>query len=1099
MTCAAASLLLFSCQQNSQLFSLRTGEQTGLTFANTITESDSFNVLDYEYIYNGAGVGVADFNQDGLTDIFFAGNMVTSELYLNNGDLTFRNVTEAARVTTQYWCTGVSIVDVNNDGWPDMYISTAHPRQDESSPNIFFLNKGVNAEGIPVFEDIAQQAGVADRSYATQAVFFDYDLDEDLDLYLLTNAMESYSRNTPIGQKNDGTGRSVDKLYRNDSKGDDQIHFTDVSAEAGILTEGWGLGIVANDFNDDGLPDIYCANDFLSNDHLYINQGNGTFKNEIASRLKHQEFNGMGIDIADINNDGLNDIIALDMMPEDNLRQKTMFSGIGYDRFYKSLQMNYQPQYIRNVLQLNNGNGTFSDIGYLAGVYATDWSWSALLADFDNDGFRDLMITNGYKKDVTDLDFVAYSKELSMFGTHEAKVEKARDAIKNLGGVHKPNVIFKNNGDLTFSNKTDQWGFSHPAYSNGSAHADFDNDGDLDLVTNNINEPAFIYENKLNEFRDTNQQHYLMLKFKKGKNSQAGIGAKVWIYSAGKTWFAEHQLQRGYKSSVEPVEHIGLGNVDVIDSLVIRWPGNKYQKINNIKTDTTITLLIDDAQANVRQQKTFTTLLVKSNASFDYRHTEKDFVDFKQGQATLPHKHSQSGPTVTSGDVNSDGLDDFVVGGSAGEPTLLFMQNQAGGFRKIVVAEKKEEDTGVLLFDADGDGDLDLYCVSGSSEFLLKKEFFRDRLYTNKGEEKFEISTDALPATESSGGVVVSCDYDHDGDLDIFRGGRVVPTRYPEAPVSYLLQNDGKGKFKEVTHQVAPTLQKIGMVTDAVCTDINSDGWEDLVVVGEWMPFTILLNNRGIEFTKAYEEHTGWWNSVAAGDFDQDGDQDLVAGNLGRNSIFQASQEQPVSIYAKDFDQNGSIDPFITRYNNGKEYPVHYRETMTDQIAGLKRILKQYKTYGAMTFHELFSDEQLRDALVYRSTFFQSAYIENLGNLKFEFRPLPVNAQTSPINDISVADINNDGKLDFLAVQNSYACEPLAGYYDAGIGLCAIGNGNGTFQFLKPNESGFVVDKDARSIASISVQGKLSWIATCNQDSILLFSKNNDQHEIAVK
>ena len=578
---------LSSCNKKEKPFQLLSSSDTNVTFNNLITESDTLNVLAFEYIYNGSGVGVGDFNNDGLSDIFFGGNMVSSRMYLNKGDFKFEDVTRLAGVETNLWCTGISLADINQDGLLDIYISTVHPKENKKSPNLLFLQKGINENGIPTFEEVAAKVGLADSSYSTQAAFLDYDLDGDLDLYLLNNALENYSRNTPIGQRTDGQGKSIDKLYRCDSIGNGLPHFTDVSKEAGILAEGWGLGVVVNDINRDGYPDVYVANDFLSNDHLFINNQDGTFTNRIAEYLKHQEYNGMGIDAADINNDGYNDIVAMDMMPDDNLRQKTMFPSIGYDRFMLNLQKGYQPQYVRNVLQLNNGNGSFSDIGYLAGINATDWSWSSLLADFDNDGYRDLLITNGYRKDVTDLDFIAYSRESSMFGTDKTRLKKAIATVNELEGVLKPNFMFRNNGDLTFTNEAAAWGLDQPSYSNGAAYADFDNDGDLDLVMNNINEEAFIYRNNLGREQSGN---YLRIKLLDEKENVSGLGAKIWVYAQGKMFYAEHQIHRGYKSTVESTEHFGLGKITTIDSIIVEWQNGKRQTLKNLTANQSVTL-----------------------------------------------------------------------------------------------------------------------------------------------------------------------------------------------------------------------------------------------------------------------------------------------------------------------------------------------------------------------------------------------------------------------------------------------------------------------------------------------------------------------------
>lgn len=1086
-------IVLSACEKPG--FELMPSAHTHIDFNNRIEESDTFNVLLFEYIYNGAGVGVGDFDNDGLIDIFFAGNMVSSTLYLNKGDFTFQDVTVAAGLQTNLWCTGVSLIDINQDGRLDIYVSTANPKHNEQSPNLLFINKGQDENGVPVFEEIAGQAGLDDKGYSTQAAFLDYDLDGDLDMYLLNNAIEKYSRNSPIGQRTDGFGKSIDKLFRCDSIINGIPLFTDVSIEAGILPEGWGLGVVVNDINQDGYPDIYVANDFLSNDHLFVNNKDGTFTDRIGQYLKHQEFNGMGVDMADINNDGLNDIVALDMLPEDNLRKKTMFSNVEYNRFQKNLQMNYQPQYVRNVLQLNNGNETFSDIGYLAGVSETDWSWSSLLADFDNDGFRDLLITNGYRKDVTDLDFVAYSKESSLFGTDEVKMGNAIKAVNELEGVKKPNFIFKNNGDLTFSNQAASWGMDQPSYSNGAAYADFDNDGDLDLVTNNINDEAFVYRNNLITNENKGDHHFMRIKLQGEKGNLAGYGTKITVYAAGQVHYAEHQTIRGYKSTVENIEHFGLGKVPsgMVDSITVTWPGGKSQVLRNISANQTIVVQYSDAVVIVYQPTPTVTMLTESNKTIglQYQHQEEEFVDFLEGQFLLPHKHSQGGPGITVGDVNGDGLDDFILGGSAGKQAKIFLQQANGSFQNDSLPAKVAEDMGLLLFDADNDGDLDLYCVSGSSEFKGNKLNYQDRFYRNSGNGKFEYDASALPELTSSGSCVVANDFDRDGDLDLFVGGRVVPMRYPETPESYLLVNRGDGTFENQTSKFSSTLSGTGLVTSALWSDVNNDGWTDLVAVGEWMPITFFINNQGKSFTTvALENSTGWWNSISGGDFDNDGDIDYIAGNLGLNSTYTASVEEPVTVYAKDFDNNGSVDPILCRYIQGKEYPVHPREALTGQIASLRGVVQRYAQYGGMGIQDILSKENLENAIVLKSTMFSSVYIQNNGNNTFEIKPLPIEAQFSPMFGTLITDLDEDGNLDVLSVGNSYASEVLSGYYDAGIGNYLRGDGNGNFKFVPVAQSGFFVDGDAKAIANlISNDGKELVLVTQNRDSLNVFTK----------
>ncbi len=1090
--------LLFACNGNKErkLFELLPSSKTHIVFQNKLTESDTFNVLSFEYIYNGAGVGVGDVNNDGLTDVFFAGNMVSSSLYLNKGDFKFQDVTEQAAIKTNVWCTGVSMVDINQDGLLDIYVSTIQPHTKKPSvPNLLYLNKGIDQDGVPAFEEVAAKVGLADSSYTTQAAFFDYDLDGDLDVYILTNALESYNRNQIMGLRNDGTGKSVDKFYRNEGIVDGLPVFKNISKEVGVQTEGWGLGIVVNDINRDGYPDVYVANDFMSNDHLYINTGDGKFVNSIRSMLKHQEQNGMGIDMADINNDGLNDIVVLDMLPEDNLRQKTMFSTVGYDRFRMFREKGYEYQYIRNVLQLNNGNNTFSDIGYLSGIYATDWSWSCLFADFDNDGYRDLFVGNGYRKDITDQDFIAYSKESSMFSTDRNRMNNIRKEIEKLSGVRKPNFLFRNNGDLTFTDKAKEWGLDQPSYSNGAAYADFDNDGDLDLITNNINDEAFVYRNQLINDQSRNDHSFLRVKLKGENGNNHGYGTAIELFTDGKHYYAEHETIRGYKSTVDDIEHFGLGKVSkgTIDSIRVTWLGGNTQVLRDVPVNQTITVASSDAVAKTYSRQPLPRLLTESHdkLGIQYKHHEDEFVDFLEGQFLLPHKHSQGAPGIAAGDVNGDDLDDFVVGGSANKPASVFLQQKNGSFKRDSLAVKDAEDMGILLFDADNDGDQDLYCVSGSSEFKGDKQNYQNRFYRNTDNGKFELDAGALPEITSSGSCVVANDFDRDGDLDLFVGGRVVPMRYPETPESYLLVNNGQGKFEDQTLKFSSTLAKAGMVTSALWTDVNNDGWTDLAVVGEWMPLTFYINGNGKSFTPlTIPNSSGWWNSISGGDFDNDGDIDYIAGNLGLNSIYKASVHEPVTVYAKDFDNNGSVDPILCRYIQGEEHPTHPREALTAQVAMLRGVVTSYAKYGGMGIHDLFAKERFENAIVLKSTMFTSVYIQNNGNDRFEIKPLPAEAQFSPMFGTLITDVDEDGNLDVLAVGNSYASEVLSGYYDAGIGNFLRGDGNGNFKPVSVNQSGFFVDGDAKALARlISGDGKELFVITQNRDSLKVFTK----------
>ncbi|MCJ8164044.1 VCBS repeat-containing protein [Pontibacter sp. E15-1] len=1088
-----ATFLLSGCKQDKgdHLFQLLPPEETGVTFSNTLPENDTLNAIEYDYLYNGAGVAIGDVNNDGLQDIFFGGNMVSSRLYLNKGNMKFEDITEKAGVSTDRWVTGVAMADVNSDGYTDIYVCVAGPNKSADKPNMLFVNNGDGS-----FTESASAYGVADVGYSTQAAFLDYDRDGDLDMYLLTNALENFPRNNSRMKKVNGQSLSTDRLYRNN--GDNT--FTNVSKEAGILIEGYGLGVGIADINNDGWPDIYAANDFITNDILYISNGDGTFTDRSRQYLKHQSWNAMGTDIADFNNDGLVDIVTVDMMPPDNQREKTMIAAGNYDRFRHNLTLGYQPQYIRNTLQLNNGNGTFSEVGQLAGIHRTDWSWAPLFADFDNDGNRDLLITNGYRKDVTNLDFIIYKRQEAQFGDKAHQSKTMASLIKDLAGVKVHNYIYQNTGNLSFTDKSVEWGLDAPSYTNGTAFADLDNDGDLDLVMNNIDEAAFIYRNTASALPD---RHYLRVKLEGEAKNKAGLGTKLTLTSGGRQLYHDHSVYRGYKSTVENVVHFGLGKSTQADALEIVWPDGRRQTIRNIKADQVLTVRHADATTPAPEPAPAApTALFQGQDSaatgISYRHQENDFVDFKL-QPLLMQKYSQGGPGIAVGDVNGDGLEDFYVGGSSDTPGKLYLQQAAGTFKGVALPDgvTHGDEMGVLLFDADSDGDLDLYVVSGGSEFKEGDPAYQDRLYSNNGKGNFILNPAALPDTRSSGSCVVAADYDQDGDLDLFVGGRVVPQRYPLPAKSYILQNNG-GKFTDVTEKLCPALQQLGLVTAALWTDADQDGHTDLLLAGEWMPLT-LFRNQGGKFVNAtadtgLQEAVGWWNSLAAGDFDNDGDTDYIAGNFGLNSDYKASPTEPVTITAKDFDNNGSIDPVLGHYLLGQNYPAHPRDAMTDQMVSMRRKFTSFAAYAHIGYGELFTDDELAGAMVMQSTQLQSSYIENLGKGKFRIVPLPVQAQLAPVFGIAVNDYNHDGNLDLLLTGNNYGTEIQTGWYDASIGLYLQGDGKGHFAPVPVTKSGFFVDTDAKGIAELALPGgKRMVLSAANQGPLKTFRYMQEQ------
>ncbi|MFS4466596.1 VCBS repeat-containing protein [Maribacter sp. 2210JD10-5] len=1066
----------YGCNENKNtLFQQHHPNETNISFSNTLDLNGELVVLDFEYMYNGAGVAVADFDNDGLQDIYFTGNMVSNRLYKNLGDWKFKDITTSSFTGSDGWSNGVAVVDINQDGYKDIYVCRGGPRGSSTNnrKNLLFINQGI-VSGQLKFEEKAEAWGLADISYSVQANFFDYDKDGDLDMYLLSNALVDFNRNTSRPKDRSGKAPSVDKFFKNN--GDET--FTEVSQEAGILVEGFGLGVEICDMNNDGWPDIYVSNDFLTDDLLYINQKDGTFQNRISDYFKHLTFNGMGNDIADINNDGLMDVVVLDMLPPDNKRWKLTMMGNNYDEFQNGLSYGYQPQYIRNTLQLNNGNGSFSEIGQLAGISATEWSWSALLADFDHDGLKDLCITNGYRQDITNLDFMVYGNQALTMGTEEANKKERLAALNRLEGIKKTNYLFKNEGNLQFKNISQQAGFTEPTYSNGMAYADLDNDGDLDLVMNNIDDPASLLENTTVLQEDN---RFLRVKFQGEAPNLEGIGSQVTLFYEGISQKQYFTPFRGYLSTVEQALHFGLGNTNSIDSLQVVWHDGNTQIVHTIEPNQEITLHYKDGETletkypNEQHETLFRKI---DSVGIDHTHIEDDFVDYKI-QALLPHMHSRNGPGLSVADVNGDSLEDFYIGGATGQAGSLFLQQTDQNFKKILLGdENKQEDMGSLFFDADNDGDQDLYVISGGSSFEANSPLYQDRLYQNDGNGNFK-KTDALPAINISGSVVTASDYDKDGDLDLFIGGRVRPGEYPLPAKSVLLQNTTEKEtitFVADDQSAQQLFSELGMVTAALWTDFNDDTWQDLIVVGEFMSVRIFQNNNGTleEVTeKSGLAHTkGWWNSISGGDFDNDGDTDYILGNLGLNSRYSASAEEPLCIYANDYDKNGQIDPVMCYYIDGENYVAHSRNDLIDQINAMRARFRTYSDYANATFEESFLKEELANAHVVKSETFESSYLENLGNGKFKLVPLPRFAQTAPIYGTLVGDYNTDGNLDILAVGNFYSGEVFAGRYDASIGWLMQGDGKGNFTNVHVTQSGFYIQEDAKGLVNLFLGDK---------------------------
>lgn len=1099
------TLLLSSCEKKPQtLFQLLPSETTGVTFNNVIEESDSFNILTHEYIYNGGGVGIADFNNDGLQDIFFSGNLVPNKLYVNKGDLKFQDVSDAAGVQVPgRWSSGVAIADINKDGWMDIYVcATMHP-DSAHRRNMLFINNGPDENAFPRFSDQARAYGLEHGGYSVTAAFFDYDKDDDLDLYLLINQR---MHNIPSNYRpkiTDGSAPNNDRLFQNNSDGT----FTDVTQKAGITIEGFGLGLSVSDLNLDGWPDLYVSNDYQSNDILYMNNRDGTFTNRIAEFIGHQSQFSMGNDAADFNNDGMPDIITTDMLPETNDRKKSTIGNKSYLTYINNQKFQYEPQYVRNMLHLNNGlqhEIKFSEIGQLSGIQQTEWSWSPLFADFDNDGHKDLIVTNGFPKDVTDKDFANYR---SMVG-NLASLALLKDSIPV---VKIPNYVFRNNGDLTFQNVTKEWGFHHPSFSNGASFADLDNDGDLDYVISNINSEASVYENTLyhpSQKADASENNFIRIALRDAAHNKTPIGAKVKLYVDGAIQYYENTLYRGFLSSVENVVHFGLGSTQSVDSIVIQWADGNVQKLTAPEINRLISVGYQPSASRVLtafEKKSSAALFTNESAKsgITFKHEEEDKIDYNV-QRTLPHKFTQAGPGMAAGDVNGDGLEDLVIGGSTGYPFSVFFQSAEGVFRSDDQrlsrdVNKEEEDASLLLFDADGDQDLDLYVVSGSMEHPAGKDAYQDRLYFNNGKGKFTLVADGLPDTKTSGSCVRAADFDRDGDLDLFVGGRVVPARYPAPPQSYLLRNDG-GRFTDVTAEVCPALKNAGMVTDALWSDFNSDHALDLIVVGEFTPIMFFMNSpQGLtRIESGIDQQTGWWNSITPGDFDLDGDIDYVAGNLGLNNCYQVTNEFPLKAFAKDFDGNGSMDAIIACFIREsmdsyakKLYPVHFWDELNSQSPKFRNKFSRYSQYGKATMEDLLTAEERKDALVLEANQMASVFVENTGGSKFVLRNLPALAQVAPVNGLVTEDVNNDGNPDVLMVGNDYGNEVFAGRYDAFNGLVLLGDGKGNFEEKTSAQTGFYVPGDAKSLVTLRGTRDDLFIASQNRDSLRVFAKTN--------
>lgn len=1083
----------------SQGFEKVPGRKTGVKFQNNLKEDQFSNILTYEYFYNGGGVAIGDINNDGLEDIFFTGNMTSNRLYLNQGDFKFKDITRSAGLEgKEAWTTGASMADINGDGFLDIYVCYSGKGTAENRKNQLFINQ---KDG--TFAESAETYGLADPANSIHALFFDFDLDGDLDMYLLNHNTQVINEIDFDAKRKDRNELSGDKLFRNDGG-----NFKDISEQAGIIgnSMGFGLGIAASDITGNGYPDLYVSNDYIEPDYLYINNGNGTFSESLTDYLQHISYFSMGSDISDINNDGLADIFTLDMLPEDNKRQKLLYGPENYEQYALMVMEGFYHQNMRNMLHVNQGSGLFSEVGQLAGVSNTDWSWAAFFADFDNDGWKDLFVSNGYFRDYTNRDFLKYKGDYYFSKARDGEKADTLHLVTSMQSTPVHDYLYKNDGGIIFRDKSADWGFEDPVFSNGAAYGDLDNDGALDLVVNHLNEPAGIFKNKLASGNKV--PNFLQISLRGEGMNTSGIGAKITVYSRQEKQYFEQQPSRGFQSSVSHRIHVGLGQTDQVDSLHIVWPLGKEQWLRKVAANKLLVLYEEEAQtrevqAEEKEEPIFTPIVSPIN----FEHSEPGYNDFKR-QPLLSHMLSPSGPVLALADVNNNGFMDVFVGGAEGQPGKLFFQVSNGKFLESKGLDLGEDSgsatADALFFDANGDGRPDLYIVSGGyHDFTRDSPELQDRLYINQGGGNFKKATTALPLLHSSGSVVKAMDVDKDGDLDLFIGGRSVPGQYPKAADSFILLNDGLGNFEDKTETLFPELRTVGMITDAQVMDLNGDGFEDLVLVGDWMPISVFLNQQGEGFenvTNAYFDLplTGKWAAIKAADFDNDGDLDLIVGNFGLNSQLKASEKEPLNLVFGDFDGNGSVDPILNHYIKGEAYPFMSRDELLDQMYGMRSKFTDYASFSEAKIDDIISSEQLNSANKLMINELKTVYLEN-SNGKFLVRDLPITAQYAPVEAISIVDYDDDGNLDFILGGNQNTTRLRLGVMDANFGQLFRGDGKGGFTYVNSPESGLSFMGDVKSMEVIDLSYLKILLVGINNQGISAYLLNRTLEDKPMK